>query len=97
MEAEILWDQNAKDPGPYTVTGFNLAQSTALTGATANAQIGDTFSFATGSKTFLDHRDENGKVVGITYTGSKKDSEHYVGNGTKISGFLSAENDGTTT
>ena len=95
MEAEILWDQNTKDPGPYTVTGFNLAQSTALTGATAKAQIGDTFSFATGSKTFLDHRDENGKVVGITYTGSKKDSEHYVGNGTKISGFLSAKNDGT--
>ena len=55
----------------------------------------DAFSFATGSKTFLDHRDETGKVVNISYTGSEKDSTYYVGNQTKISGFLSAEKDGT--
>jgi len=95
MEAEILWGQNQKDPGPYTVTGFNLSQSVALSGALSPAQTGDTFSFATGSKTFLDHRDGNGDVVNITYTGSKKNSVHYVGNESKISGFLSAEKDGT--
>jgi flagellin-like hook-associated protein FlgL len=95
MEAEILWGQNLKDPGPYSVTGFNLSQSAALSGASAPAQAGDTFSFATGSKTFLDHRDGNGDVVNITYTGSKKNSVHYVGNESKISGFLSAKKDGT--
>lgn len=95
MEAEILWGQNPKDPGPYTVTGFNLSQSVALAGATAPAQTGDTFSFATGTKTFLDHRNNDGDVVSITYTGSKKNSVHYVGNESKISGFLSAEKDGT--
>ena len=95
MQAEILWGQNPKDPGPYVVTGFNLAQSASVSGATAKAQTGDVFSFATGSKTFLDHRDETGKVVNISYTGSEKDSTYYVGNQTKISGFLSAEKDGT--
>ncbi|MBT3638047.1 MAG: hypothetical protein HN531_14000 [Opitutae bacterium] len=95
MQAEILWGQNPKDPGPYVVTGFNLAQSASVSGATAKAQTGDVFSFATGSKTFLDHRDETGKVVNISYTGSKKDSKYYVGHEAKISGFLSAERDGT--
>ena len=65
------------------------------TGATSKAQTGDTFSFATGTKTFLDHRDENGNVVNITYTGGTKDSDYYVGNETKLSGFLSASKDGT--
>jgi hypothetical protein len=95
MEAEILWNQNPRDPGPYVVTGFNLAQSASVSGATVKAQTGDVFSFATGSKTFLDHRDETGNVVNISYTGSKKDSDYYVGNETKISGFLSAKRDGT--
>jgi flagellin-like hook-associated protein FlgL len=95
MDAEILWGQNPKDPGPYTIQGFNIAQSTPVTGATSKAQTGDTFSFATGTKTFLDHRDENGNVVNITYTGGTKDSEYYVGNETKLSGFLSASKDGT--
>ena len=54
------------------------------------------FSFATGTKTFfIDHRDENGNVVNITYTGSNQNSEYYVGNESKISGFLNAHNDGT--
>jgi len=95
MQVEILWGQNSKDPGPYVVSGFNIAQSSPVSGASAKAQTGDVFSFATGSKTFLDHRDENGNVVNISYTGSKKDSNYYVGNETKISGFLSAEKGGT--
>ena len=95
MQAEILWGENPKDPGPFVVKGFNLAQSASVSGAISQAQTGDVFSFATGSKTFLDHRDETGKVVNISYTGSKKDSTYYVGNQTKISGFLSAEKDGT--
>ena len=91
MQAEILWGENPKDPGPFVVKGFNLAQSASVSGAISQAQTGDVFSFATGSKTFLDHRDETGKVVNISYTGSKKDSTYYVGNQNKISGLLRAE------
>ena len=60
------------------------------------AQIGDTYSFATGKKTFLDHRDSSGNLVGVTYTGSEKNAEFYVGQGSKISSFLNAENGGTS-
>ena len=56
---------------------------------------GDTFSFSTGSKTFLDHRNESGDIVGVTYTGSNKNSEFFIGKESKVSAFLSAENDGT--
>ena len=56
---------------------------------------GDTFSFSTGSKTFLDHRDESGDIIGVTYTGSNKNSDFFIGKESKVSAFLSAENDGT--
>jgi len=59
------------------------------------AQRGDSYSFATGNQTFLDHRDKDGKLLGVTYTGSNQDAEFYVGKDSKISSFLSAENGGT--
>ena len=52
-----------------------------------SASVGDTFSFATGTKTFLDHRDSEGNVINVTYTGSDKNSQYYIGNESKISGF----------
>ena len=59
------------------------------------ATLGDSYSFATGNKTFLDHRDQ-GRLIGVTYTGSNEDAEFYVGKDSKISSFLNAENGGTS-
>jgi flagellin-like hook-associated protein FlgL len=56
---------------------------------------GDTFSFSTGSKTFLDHRNDDGDIVGVTYMGSNKNSEFSIGKDSKVSAFLSADKDGT--
>ena len=56
---------------------------------------GDSFSFSTGTKTFLDHRNENGEIIGVTYMGSESDSEFFIGKESKVSAFLSAENGAT--
>ena len=95
MEADILWGQNPSDPGPYKILGFDISGDVPLKGTAMSASIGDSFSFATGTKTFLDHRDAKGNVINISYTGSDKNSEYYIGNESKLSGFLDAENNGT--
>lgn len=95
MEADILWGQNPSDPGPYKILGFDISGDIPLKGTTMSANVGDSFSFATGTKTFLDHRDSNGDVINITYTGSDKNSQYYIGNESKISGFLDADKKGT--
>ena len=95
LKADVLWGVNPSDPGTYRVLGFELPTDAPREGTQINANVGDVFSFATGTKTFIDHRDENGNVVNITYTGSNQNSEYYVGNESKISGFLNAHNDGT--
>ncbi len=59
------------------------------------AEIGDTFSFATGTKTFLDHRDEEGNIKSVTYMGSDENSEFFIGKDSKVSSFLSAEGGNT--
>ena len=82
------------DPGPFIITGFELVDNAVLDHA-VGAQKGDSYSFSTGKKTFLDHRDASGKLLGVTYTGSDSDAEFYVGKDSKISSFLSAENGGT--
>ena len=87
--------QNPKDPGPSSSRASTLPNLRPLAERPPRPRPVACFRFATGSKTFLDHRDETGKVVNISYTGSEKDSTYYVGNQTKISGFLSAERDGT--
>jgi hypothetical protein len=94
MRANIIWGENPNDPGPYIITGFEILGSAILDQA-MGAQQGDTYSFATGKRTFLDHRDDKGRLIGVTYTGSDKDSEFYVGEDSKISSFLSAHNNGT--
>ena len=54
LEAMILWQENPNDPGPYRIAGFELIEPeepiTSL--APTGPRVGDTFSFATGSKTF---------------------------------------------
>ncbi|MGY8714709.1 MAG: hypothetical protein ACKVJ1_12530, partial [Verrucomicrobiia bacterium] len=95
MEADILWGQNPSDPGPFKILGFDISGDVPLKGTKMSASIGDNFSFATGTKTFLDHRDAQGNVINITYTGSDKNSEYYIGNESKMSGFLDADNNGT--
>jgi len=94
IRANIIWGENPNDPGPYTILGFELLGEAYLDEPTG-AKKGDRFSFATGSKTFLEHRDSNGDVLSVTYTGSDANSEFYVGKDTKISSFLSAK-DGNT-
>ena len=74
--------------------GFELLEDAYIDQSTGSKR-GDSFSFATGSKTFLEHRNSEGQVVGVTYTGSDENSEFYIGKDTKISSFLDAE-DGNT-
>jgi flagellin-like hook-associated protein FlgL len=94
MKANIIWGENPNDPGPYIILGFELLEEAYIDQSTGSKK-GDSFSFATGSKTFLEHRNSDGQIVGVTYTGSDKNSEFYIGKDTKISSFLDAE-DGNT-
>ena len=55
MKAKIIWGENSNDPGPYIILGFELPEDAFIDEQTSS-QEGDSFSFATGSKTFLDHR-----------------------------------------
>jgi flagellin-like hook-associated protein FlgL len=96
LEARILWDENPNDPGPYIISGFELlGDSNIKTDIQLGSSKGDSFSLATGTKTFLDHRDAEGNVIGLTYTGSEKNAEFFVGNNSKISSFLDANNGNT--
>ena len=66
IEANILWQENPNDPGPYRIAGFELPEDGAIsTVAPYGPRVGDTFSFATGSKTFLDHRNDKGEIVNV--------------------------------
>ena len=94
MKAKIIWGENSNDPGPYIILGFELLEDAFIDEQTSS-QKGDSFSFATGSKTFLDHRNSEGEVIGVTYTGSNQNSEFYIGKDTKVSSFLDAENGNT--
>ena len=96
MEADILWEQNPVDPGAYRVAGFDISVGVPLSSVKQTAVIGDSYSFATGNKTFLDHRDHDGNVLNVTYTGSKSNSSYYIGSESKISAFLQADNNGTS-
>ncbi len=94
LKANIIWGQNPNDPGPFVIKGFELLNSGKVD-RSMGASIGDSFSFATGKKTFLDHRDAQGKLIGVTYTGSDQNSEFFIGKDSKVSSYLSAENGGT--
>ena len=96
FEAKILWDQNPNDPGPYIISGLEILGNIEVkTNLAMGSSLGDNFSLATGNKTFLDHRDSDGKVLSVTYTGSGDNAEFFVGNESKVSSFLNA-NDGNT-
>ena len=95
LKAKIIWGQNPNDPGPFVVRGFELLDAGRVDKPMSLA-TGENFSFATGKKTFLDHRDEEGKLLGITYTGADKNSEFFIGKDSKVSSYLNAENGGTS-
>ena len=96
FEAKILWDENPNDPGPYIISGLEIiGDINVSTQQSMGANLGDNFSFATGNKTFLDHRDSEGKVLSVTYTGSSNNAEFFVGNESKISSFLDAKEGNT--
>ena len=94
VKAKIIWEENPSDPGPYRISGFELIDDGNLSGHRAqnSPRLGDTFSFATGSKTFLDHRDEDGKLLGVTYQGGDKNAVTRVGKDTDVSYMLDASN-----
>lgn len=104
FQAEIIWGENPNDPGPFMITGFAIEPDDllsqdgkpAMTDTAMGPRIGDSYAFATGAKTFLDHRDSNGDIIGVTYTGSDKNSEFYVGKDTKISSYLNADANNTS-
>jgi flagellin-like hook-associated protein FlgL len=96
FEAKILWDENPNDPGPFVIAGLEItSEQEFFTDQPMGARKGDSFSLATGRKTFLDHRDNQGNVVNVTYTGTEDNAEFFVGNESKISSFLDASEGNT--
>ena len=106
LTAKIIWEENPADPGPFRISGFELPDPYVdqndptinvfpSHNAQSNPLSGDTFSFATGSKTFLDHRDENGNLLGVTYLGGDKNATTRVGTSTDVSYMLDASNGNT--
>jgi flagellin-like hook-associated protein FlgL len=97
FEAEVIWGENPNDPGPFIITGFSINEDafSARTDTPMGPRLGDTYSFSTGTKTFLDHRDKDGNIIGVTYTGASENAEYYVGKDSKISSYLDAENNNT--
>ena len=95
VEATILWEENPSDPGPYRIAGFELPQETVVNGAPKGPRMGDTFSFATGTKTFLDHRDSDGNIIDVSYLGGENNSKTFVGKDTSVSYMLDSS-DGQT-
>lgn len=86
--SEFILDENDQ---PIDNPNFSADNS----GSVTTAEIGDTFSFATGSRTFLDHRDENGDLLNVSYLGGDESSKAMVGTDTDLNFLLDASNDGT--
>ncbi|MBU62430.1 MAG: hypothetical protein CMI26_08005 [Opitutae bacterium] len=95
MDVKVLWEQDTSSPGTWTVAGFDFNSQTMPSGIPAGPQKGDFYSFATGSTSFVEHRDENGSIVDVSYNGSKTNSEFYIGHESKISSLLEAKDGGT--
>ena len=96
LSAKIIWQED-NTTGSYFVSGFE--QFTTLNGqntsSSTSTNLGDKFSFATGSKTFLDHRDANGDLLSVSYLGGVESSKARVGTDTDLNFLLDASNDGT--
>ena len=95
MDVKVLWEQDTSSPGTWTVSGFDFNSQPMPSGIPAGPQKGDYYSFATGSRAFVEHRDENGSIVDVSYNGAKTNSEFYVGHESKISSLLEAKGGGT--
>jgi flagellin-like hook-associated protein FlgL len=96
LEAKIIWEENFVNPGPFQIAGFELIDDGEGPHDANNLPYdGDTFSFATGTKTFLDHRDTDGNLVNVTYQGGNENAVARVGKDTDISFMLDAS-DGNT-
>lgn len=98
LTARIIWEEDATDPGPFRISGFELIdEDTGIShGAQTVPRLGDKFSFATGSKTFLDHRDESGQLLSVTYQGGDENAVTRVGKDTDVSYMLKASNGNTS-
>ena len=96
LEAKIIWQED-NTTGSYFISGFE--QPTVVSGenkgSSMTSSLGDSYSFATGSKSFLDHRDENGNLLNLTYLGGDESSKAMVGTDTDLSFLLDASNEGT--
>ena len=94
--AKIIWQED-NTTGSYFISGFE--QPTVVSwrkqGIINDFFFGDSYSFATGSKSFLDHRDENGNLLNLTYLGGDESSRAMVGTDTDLSFLLDASNEGT--
>jgi flagellin-like hook-associated protein FlgL len=97
LSANIIWEENVADPGPFRISGFELVDDGQISGhnALSSPRVGDTFSFATGSKTFLDHRDNDGKLLSVSYQGGDKNAITRVGKDTDVSYMLDASKGNT--
>lgn len=95
MDVKVLWEQDTSSPGTWTVAGFDFNSQPMPSGIPAGPQKGDYYSFATGSTSFVEHRDENGSIVDVSYNGSTTNSEFYIGHESKISSLLEAKEGGT--
>ena len=96
LEAKIIWQED-NTTGSYFISGFE--QLTVVSGenkgSSSTSTLGDSFSFATGSKSFLDHRDNEGNLLNLTYLGGDESSRAMVGTDTDLSFLLDASNEGT--
>ena len=97
IDATIMWEEDTTT-GSYFISGFSdltITQGYDNSGSETSSEVGDTFSFATGSRAFLDHRDENGDLLNVTYLGGDQSSKARVGSDTDLNFLLDASNDGT--
>ena len=96
LSAKIIWQEDNTN-GSYFVSGFEgLTISSGQNNVSSTTpKTGDTFSFATGVKTFLDHRDQDGNLLNVSYLGGAKNSSATVGSDADLSFLLDASEDGT--
>ena len=96
LSAKIIWQEDNTN-GSFFISGFE--QLSVVSGQNTSSALtpkeGDTFSFATGTKTFLDHRDADGNLLNVSYMGGNESSSSTVGTNTDLSFLLDASNEGT--
>ena len=96
LSAKIIWQED-NTTGSYFISGFESleVESGQNSYTSSHPKIGDTFSFATGTKTFLDHRDSNGNLLNVSYLGGNESSRTAVGTSTDVSLLLDASGGST--